>query len=477
MPWDSWRPRSRSKFAIRWIETYCTVTEGMLQGRRVKLSDFQKGILSDLLDGDVPPLQAIVSMPRGNGKTSLEAYLAAWHSFTYAGANVLFIATKEEQAQIPFNQVVALAEADDTLAPLIRIRAGGRAVKLELLHNGSKLAPLPSTIGGLQGRRPSLALVDEVGFVHDDVWSSMALGLGKHENSLLVGFGTPGFDRGIMWRLRKLAMSSDPPKGFLYSEYAAPASSPTYDEDTWRRANPAVAAGFLDIEALRANSLTETKSSFETFRLGRWSTREEAWLSAAELDELTVIEGLPEAGTRVILGFDGSVGGDRRDTTALVGCEMETGRLFVVAHWEPPEDAGAGWRVPRNEVVSTIDVSMSKWNATLQADPWFWRSELEQLTERYGERIVEQNTGSIARMAPLVDRLTSAVQNKALPWDNHPKLREHILAAVIEMTPAGPVVRKDARQRGRSCIDLAVAAILAYAGRAAYVEEPKPVIY
>lgn len=475
LPWADWPTRPRSAFYIRWIETFCTVTEGLLLGRPVKLHAFQKRIIRDLLDGAPPPMQAIVSMPRGNGKTSLEAYLSACHAFTQPGGTVIHIATKEEQAHIPFQQVIAMAEAHPLLEPLVMVRNDNRLKQLVMLHNGSRIMPLPSTVAGLQGRRPSLALVDEVGFVPDDVWSSMALGLGKHRNSLLVGFGTPGFDRGIMWRLRTLALSPDPPKGFLYHEQAAPVGSDIYDERTWRAANPAIRAGFLDIDAVRTNALTESKSNFMTFRLGMWASREEKWLTDAEMDLLSVETGLPEDGTAVVLGFDGSVGGDRRDTTALVGCEVLTGRIFVIAWWSPPEGAPRGWRVPRAEVVGTIDKSMTRWNATLIADPWFWRSELEALAQQYGDERVQQfNSGALARMAPAVDRFAAAVQTGVLVWDGDADLRDHLLAAVVEVTPAGNVIRKDARKVERPNIDLAVAAVLAHHGRGLFVE-PTPV--
>ena len=55
------------------------------------------------------------------------------------------------------------------------------------------------------------------------------------------------------------------------------------------------------------------------------------------------------------LGFDGSVGGPKRDTTALVAASGNN--VWVVGYWEAPAGAPKDWRVPRREVIATIDHS------------------------------------------------------------------------------------------------------------------------
>ena len=42
MPWDHWKTRSRSAHFIRFTETYGTVTEGGLIGKKVKLHGSQR---------------------------------------------------------------------------------------------------------------------------------------------------------------------------------------------------------------------------------------------------------------------------------------------------------------------------------------------------------------------------------------------------------------------------------------------------
>jgi phage terminase large subunit-like protein len=453
---------SRASHFARFAQEYMTVTEGTLIGQPVVIHPYQVRIVKDLLDGSPPPVQAVVSMPRGNGKTALVAMLAVWHVLTTPGGRVAIVATREEQALVPFRQALDIIAASPVLARYAVRHSSSRSERIVCPSLGSEVQALPSTVRGLQGKRPSLALIDEVGFIDDGVWSALALGLGKHKHSLLVGWGTPGFDRGIMWRLRSAALSPDPPRGLVYHEIAAPPGSEAdpYDPRVIRAANPAVRAGFLDLEAIRANAPTETRADFLTFRLGLWASREEAWVRAEDWSLLAVDDTLPPDGSVVHLGFDGSVGGPKRDTTALVGAHGD--RIFVLGYWEPPAGAPKDWRVPRAEVMATIDRALTRWRGSLQADPWHWRRELEELTDRYGERIVEQNTGARTRFGPMVDRFATSVRLGTLVHDGNDDLRDHVLGAVAEPGPLGTVIHKDIRLQHRAPIDLAVAAALAH---------------
>jgi hypothetical protein len=55
-------------------------------------------------------------------------------------------------------------------------------------------------------------------------------------------------------------------------------------------------------------------------------------------------------GESITLGFDGSL---NDDTTVLRGCRMSDGFLFKIGAWAKPDGAaGAGWEVPRLEVLA-----------------------------------------------------------------------------------------------------------------------------
>jgi uncharacterized protein YfaA (DUF2138 family) len=97
---------------------------------------------------------------------------------------------------------------------------------------------------------------------------------------------------------------------------------------------------------------------------------------------------------------------------------------------------------------------------------------MQALAQVYGERVVEFNTASKARMAPATDAFYAAVAKNELVWDGNQTLRTHILSAVARRTPVGDVISKDARLPVH--IDAAVSAILAHEA-ARQVLPPVPV--
>ena len=158
-----------------------------------------------------------------------------------------------------------------------------------------------------------------------------------------------------------------------------------------------------------------------------------------------------------MLAFDGSASGD---STALVGCTLD-GHLWVEGVWENPGDPR--WRVPREDVDIAVEMAFAHYDVVeLAADPWGWRSEIEQWAKRHGERrVVEYNTAYASRMAPATDRLYQAVVTKAVTHDGDSRLAAHIAHCVAKRTPMGDLVSKDKRGSPRK-IDAAVAAIVAF---------------
>jgi len=132
----------------------------------------------------------------------------------------------------------------------------------------------------------------------------------------------------------------------------------------------------------------------------------------------------------------------------------------VLGLWQRPANA-RDWAVPRDEVIAAIDVAFTRLAVVMfYGDPWYWRSELQELALRYGDRVQELNTASAVRMGPATDALMTAVRKRDVAWDGTEALRVHILAAVAKRTQAGDVTVKDARHP--QPIDIAVAAVLAH---------------
>ena len=408
------------------------------------------------------PRQGLVSMPRGNGKSGLAAALAVYGLMAdgIPGAQVLIVASDERQARIVFNSARRMIELDERLSEQVQVFTD----RLYVPATDSTMMPLPAEPSALQGWDPTLVIVDELHVVTEPVWDAMSLASGKRAQSLTLAISTPS-DRldSVMWRLVEYGRQHPEDRMFRLVEYAAPDGCAVDDRDAWAEANPAL-GDFLHADALETNVKTTPEASFRRYRLGQWVGAADSWLPWGAWDECAGENGVPDEGTPIVLAFDGSASGD---STALIGCTIPEGEedrphLFVVGLWEAPEN-DPRWRVPRHEVAGTIATAMDTWEVReLAADPWGWRSELEEWAAAHGaSKVVEWNTAHAGRMAPATDRLYAAVMSQRVTHDGHEDLSRHIGNAQAKRTPMGDLVTKNKRGGTRK-IDAAVGAIVAH---------------
>lgn len=145
-----------------------------------------------------------------------------------------------------------------------------------------------------------------------------------------------------------------------------------------------------------------------------------------ELVHPTLVQ--PPAGTRIGLGFDGSISDD---CTALIGCVVIDGvpHEFEIEVWSRPEGAPKGWRIPRGEVQARVREAFAYWDVGLMlCDPAKWQTEIEQWAEEFGEdRVVFFDTNVPTRMSRACDRFSTALEN-AYTHDGARILSSHVLA-------------------------------------------------
>ena len=452
--WPSGRARRRERF----ITEYLVTPKGVGALKPFALRPFQR----EIIRGSFAPgiRTALVSIPRGNGKSALAAALALAEMFVGPeSAEVLCVASDIRQATIVLRMARRMVELNPELAERVHVFAD----RLYLPHNDSTMLPLPAEPGALHGHDPSLLVVDELHVVTESVWEAVTSVAGKRPESLTLAISTPAASPdSVMWRLVEHGRRGDDP-AFYFREFAAPEGCAADDRRAWRIGNPALACRppFLSEDGLEAVRRTISEARFRQLRLGQWVTGVESWLPFGAWDACEADRPVG-ARERVVLAFDGSASGD---STALVGCTLD-GHVWVEGLWENPGDPR--WRVPREDVDRAVDVAFTRYDvAELACDPWGWRSEIEAWAKRHGDRrVVEWNTAHAARMAPATDRLYQAVVTKAVSHDGDSRLAAHIAHCVAKRTPLGDLVSKDKRGSPRK-IDAAVAAIVAY-DRAAF---------
>lgn len=411
------------------------------------------------------PRQGVVSMPRGNGKSGLASVLGLYALLAdgVEGAQILIVASDERQARIVFNACRRMVEVEPRLLEHVQIFRD----RLYVPATDSMLMPLPAEPAALQGFDPSLTIVDELHVVTEPVWDAMALASGKRDESLTLAISTPADNvDSVMWRLVEYGRNNPEDKSFRLVEYATPEGYEITDPAGWKIGNPAL-GDFLHEDAVAATLKTTREEPFRRYRLGQWVGSANSWMPWGVFEKRADTErGTPPEGEKIVLGFDGSASGD---STALVGCTMD-GHVFIVAAWQAPEN-DLRWRVPRAEVTAMVSSAFQQWDVVeLAADPWGWRSELEEW-EAAHKNVVQWNTAHAARMAPATDRFYSAVMDETLTFDGDQALVEHINNCVPKSTSMGDLVHKDKRNSTRK-IDLAVAAIVAFDRAAWHLANP-----
>ena len=447
---------TRAARCIRFIESYCRVPKGTGARRPVRLRGWQRRIVREVLRPGVR--NAVVSLARGNGKSSLAAFLALW-AFVDGpeGAQVLCVGgVSERQARHVFNAARRMVELNPDLAERVQVFAD----RLYMPHHDATLAPLPADADALQGFDPSFAVVDELAVVDERTYEAMSLAAGKRSESTLLAISTPPLDPdSVMRRLVDHGRLDDDP-AFALVEYGAPEGCAVDDRKAWRAANPAL-GDFLAEDALAAVCRTTREAAFRQYRLGQWVSDTGAWLPAGVWADIADPARVVPDGAEIVLGFDGSYA---RDSTALVGCTVgDDPHLVTLGCWEAPEH-DPSWRVPRGDVEAVVDAAFARYRVRRMAcDPWGWQREVQEWADRYGADVVaEYPTNSAPRIGPATDALYQAIAERMVTHDGDARLARHVAHVHVRTTSAyGDVVAKDKKHSPRR-IDLAIAAIVAF---------------
>jgi phage terminase large subunit-like protein len=138
----------------------------------------------------------------------------------------------------------------------------------------------------------------------------------------------------------------------------------------------------------------------------------------------------PDKDEKITLGFDGA---QTRDTTALVGTHLATGRQFLIACWKNP-GGERDWKVPADEVDATIRFAFSQWDVwRLYADPYYWDTHVADWVARYmyrgKPRVFEWATNTHKKMALSLKAYVTAMKEGVWHYDGDETFRSHLANA------------------------------------------------
>jgi phage terminase large subunit-like protein len=414
--------------------------------------------------------RAVIGLPRKNGKSLLGTAIALEHLvYGPSGAQVYSAASDRAQAKIVFGEARQQVLNNPALSRIIKVYRDA----LEIPSKGGVYRALSADAMRAHGLAPSLVVADELhawpssasNTRGDELWEALTQGSADRPESLVVGITTAGGHTDtLLGRLyehgKRVAAgeTEDPQFGFWWWE--APQDADPTDPDVWKKSNPNLAEGLLDVgdfEAAIASAGSAGFAGFQRYRLNQWvRLAGEDFVSPHFWAEAKKETSIP-LGATVTAGFDGSVSGD---ATGIVICDVETGTLKVHAVWEP-DPTNPEWTVDRADVNAAIQKLFENYNVKmLWADPSFYEPDVLEWSRQYRNR-VERIPPTNHRMAPLAQQFIADLVNKELGHDGDRRLERHVLNAVA--TESGSF-KKEKKASPRK-IDLLACSVLANGAR------------
>lgn len=263
--------------------------------RKITLEPWQKFIVSSVFgwkrEGGIRRFgYAYVEVPRKNGKTALAAGIANYMLVAdgEAGAEVYTAATTRDQARECFDAARAMMVKLSTDSARIKNVVGIHQHNVHILSTNSKMEPVSSDAGTLDGKNPHLAVIDEY-HAHktDDVYNVMKSGMGARQQPLQFTITTAGFNKnGPCYMLRKscieLLEGKKTDDATFCIVYTLDAGDDWKDPSVWAKANPnynvSVYPDYIKRECTQAQNMPSQQVNFLTKNLNMWTDASDVWI-------------------------------------------------------------------------------------------------------------------------------------------------------------------------------------------------------
>lgn len=469
--------------------------------------------------------RGVLSRPRGWGKSPLLAAIACAEALGPVvpngwDANGEPVGMGWERIRTPLVQVAAVSEdqTQNTWGPLLEMLRLGPVIDeypgLEPLDTfvnlpRGKIDQVTSSATSRKGNKALFAVLDQTeewtpsngGKRLAQVMRSNAAKIGgttlESPNAYIPGMGSVAEDTaafaktiaegrtredGLLWDHREAPPETDPTdRESLVAGLRYAYGDSSDHEDGCVLHSPPCPPGWSPIDRL-VGDFWDTSNDPQVMRsdfLNQITHASDSWLSQPEWAGCSDASRVVADGDTIVLGFDGSRARARgvTDATALVGCRVSDGHLFLLGCWEQPEGpAGQGWRVPVLEVLATVEEAFSRFRVVgMYADPAKWEGHVADWEARWGSGLQVKATrdhpvewwmtgGRSNLIVRALEKFHSAVLDKELTHDGSSVLTRHVLNARRRKGRSGIQIMKEHPDSPRK-IDAAVASVLAWQAR------------
>lgn len=479
---------------ILFAEMHLRVPEGVLVGRPLTLSGFQKVFLLAVIDNPEGTRDAVLSIARRNGKTFILAVLILAYligPLASKNATIASAAQSRDQAALLFNLMSKMIHMSPDIEPHLRIVPSSKRV-VSLTTNSEYYAMSADAKTGY-GRALRVVVLDESGQIRgevDEYVDMLRTSQGSYEDPLFVTISTQApSDRDWLSVMMDDGIRSQDPHTVIHL-YCADEDGDILDEAQWLKANPGLGVfrvkKDLEEQLKRAVRLPAQQSGALNLLLNRRVSQVSLWLGpipwrecGGDIDLDVFRYG------KVAVGIDLSA---RQDLTAAVlAAADESGVVHLLPFCYTPMEgleersrrdrtpydvwvregkmiAVAGANIEYIQVAEHLKDQLESLRImldTIEYDRWNWKyfePVAREVGLVYGVTVNEVGQG-YQSFTPRVNNFESLLLRGKIRHGNHPLLTMAASNAIAVGDPAGN--KKLDKSKSTARIDPLVASVMA----------------
>lgn len=410
-------------------------------------------------------------------------------------------ATSEDQAGYTFDALLEMMEG-----PVVDNYRGVELLGSQINLPNGKIERITSASRSLKGARADFTVADQTEEwvqsnggkkLHQVLDSNAAKRGGSYletPNAFIPGEGSVAEDSANYWSM--IQEGKAVADGLYYDHREAPGNVDVAERESLTLGlrvaygdasghpdgclihEPACPPGHADLES-RIQSFWDLTKDVQVARsdyLNLVVAASDSWLSNPELRAVVDAEKVVGPDEPIVVGFDGSRGRGKgtADATALIGCRVSDGHLFVLDVWEQPRNVQL-WTVPVADVDARVREVFRDYTVVgFYADPNGWTSQISEWEAKFGKDLPVKARreapmtywprGKDNNVPRLVEELHDAVVNEECSLDGSTVLIRHMLNARRRGRRGGYLLYK-AYPDSPDKIDAAYAAVMAWKAR------------
>lgn len=291
--------QKKANTAIAFIQQYCRHHEGPLAPQLIRLEVWQKALISVLFgilddNGLRQFRESLVVMGRKNGKTLLDAAIAAYMAIADGeyGGRIYFIAPKLDQSRLAFEAFFQMISKDPRLSQL----AKKRRTDVYFAESNTSAMPVAFSEKKTDGLNPSYVSLDELASWRGDAglkqYEVFKSALGARAQPLMFGISTAGYENDsiydeLMKRSTALLNGSSKETRLAPFLYIIDDVEKWNDINELKKSNPnlgvSVTVDYLLEEIRIAEGSISKKTEFLTKYCNVKQNSSQAWLTAQDV--------------------------------------------------------------------------------------------------------------------------------------------------------------------------------------------------